>query len=346
MKILKYFFIGLAVLVLLLFIGSFILPGKMHTEVSKEITAEKDYVHALLNNPHYMEKWSPWYGLDTAATYEFFGPESGVGSGYSWKGNKKVGKGKYTILKSEPDVIETELDFGPMGKAIGTFKMEQAGENTKVIWMMDSNTEGMNFMMKRMAPYFSIMMKGAIKKDFTLGLENIELRIDSMIMDGLFAIMSSKIEISLVDVDAQHVLSIREITTYEEIGEKFETLYAEIGEVAGGYEMLAGPPFAFFHSYDDVGCDFEPAWAVIEATEGNERVRGWEWAAHKAVMTRYFGAYEDTEPTYDALQRYAEENGLTISGSPYEIYITDPTTEPDTSKWETDIYFPVTEPAM
>lgn len=346
MKILKYFFTGLAVLVLLLFIGSFFLPGKMHVEVSKEITVEKKYVHALLNNPHYMEKWSPWAGLDTAAKYDFFGPDSGVGAGYTWEGNKKVGKGKLTITKSEPNLIETELDFGPMGIAIADFKFEQAGENTNLTWTMDSNTEGMNFMMKRMAPYFNIFMKGAIISDYELGLDNIEARIDSMIMDGLFAVRGSWDKIAVVDVEAQHVLSIRETSTWDEISEKFASLYAEIGEVAGGYEMMSGHVLAFFHSYDDTGCDFEPAVTVIEETPGNDRVRGWEWAAHKAVMTRYFGAYENTQPAYEALQRYAEANGLTINGSPYEVYITDPMTEPDTSKWETDIYFPIADPSI
>ena len=38
---------------------------------------------------------------------------------------------------------------------------------------------------------------------------------------------------------------------------------------------------------------------------------------------------------------YIEENSLEVTGSPFEMYITDPMKEPDQSKWETKVYFPI-----
>ena len=33
----------------------------------------------------------------------------------------------------------------------------------------------------------------------------------------------------------------------------------------------------------------------------------------------------------------------TANGAPWEFYITDPTTEPDSSKWKTELFLPVAE---
>ena len=38
---------------------------------------------------------------------------------------------------------------------------------------------------------------------------------------------------------------------------------------------------------------------------------------------------------------YLKENNTQAAGAPWEEYVTDPKTEPDTAKWLTRIYFPV-----
>jgi len=39
--------------------------------------------------------------------------------------------------------------------------------------------------------------------------------------------------------------------------------------------------------------------------------------------------------------KFIEENEKEINGASWEVYITDPMSEPDTSKWVTQIYYPV-----
>ncbi|KKP85530.1 MAG: Transcriptional regulator, effector-binding domain/component, partial [candidate division CPR3 bacterium GW2011_GWE2_35_7] len=63
--------------------------------------------------------------------------------------------------------------------------------------------------------------------------------------------------------------------------------------------------------------------------------------AGKAVYVEYKGAYDKTYTAYMDLEAYVKEYNLTEAGGPWEVYITDPGTEPDTSKWITGIYFPV-----
>ena len=44
---------------------------------------------------------------------------------------------------------------------------------------------------------------------------------------------------------------------------------------------------------------------------------------------------------YEAMAEYVTDFGLVGDGGPMEEYVTDPMTEPDTAKWQTNIYFPV-----
>jgi effector-binding domain-containing protein len=73
-----------------------------------------------------------------------------------------------------------------------------------------------------------------------------------------------------------------------------------------------------------------PAKYKIMQTEGGKTV--------KAVHT---GAYEKLEATHNEINKYIEYKKLEISGAPWEVYVTDPGVEKDTTKWITEIYYPV-----
>jgi len=61
----------------------------------------------------------------------------------------------------------------------------------------------------------------------------------------------------------------------------------------------------------------------------------------KAIKIVYMGDYENMTKAYEDLGAYMTEKGLMPAGPSWEQYVTDPGTEKDTTKWETDIYFPV-----
>jgi effector-binding domain-containing protein len=66
-----------------------------------------------------------------------------------------------------------------------------------------------------------------------------------------------------------------------------------------------------------------------------------ELPASKTIMATHFGHYNTVKTTSDALLQYIEDNNIEITGSRFEIYITDPMQESDSRKWETRVYFPI-----
>ena len=66
-----------------------------------------------------------------------------------------------------------------------------------------------------------------------------------------------------------------------------------------------------------------------------------ELPACEAVYAKHFGSY-DSGNTHYAIEAYMKANEIDYSGAYiWEVYITDPMNEPDTAKWQTDIYYPV-----
>ena len=59
------------------------------------------------------------------------------------------------------------------------------------------------------------------------------------------------------------------------------------------------------------------------------------------ATTIHSGPYETLHEAYAALQSWMEGQGLAASGAPWETYITDPTTVPDSKDWKTEVSWPV-----
>ena len=107
-------------------------------------------------------------------------------------------------------------------------------------------------------------------------------------------------------------------------------------------EDIAGFPFAIHHPCKEEGYIFlECGLPVGQKLAGNEKIEYKEIPAGKHVVASHFGHFKTVQITYDAAQKYIEENNLEMDGIAFQMYVTDPMKEPDQSKWETKVYFPI-----
>jgi effector-binding domain-containing protein len=60
-----------------------------------------------------------------------------------------------------------------------------------------------------------------------------------------------------------------------------------------------------------------------------------------AVKAIHSGDYNNLKSTHDQVNQYIQFKKLQIVGAPWEVYVTDPTVEKDTTKWVTEVYYPV-----
>lgn len=114
-------------------------PDTFRVERSIVVNAPPERVHALVNDFHAWQAWSPWEKLDPALKRTFGGPASGVGATYAWEGDSKVGAGRMEITGSTPGAkVLIKLDFlKPIeGHHVTDFTFTPEGAGTRVNWLM------------------------------------------------------------------------------------------------------------------------------------------------------------------------------------------------------------------
>lgn len=348
MKILFNILKVIGVIVILVVGVSFLLPSEAHVERTITVKASPETVFALLNDFKKWGAWSPWEKIDTAMKKIYEGPETGVGSVYKWSSeNSKVGKGMQTITVSKPnEQVETELKMEGMGTSIAGFKLEKAGDSTKITWYLDKNVKSSAFLARIPGRYFNLMMDGMIGKDFEAGLQAIKTEAETLEASApatpKLSEEAAKYTVEEVDVAEMIVLvapskkmTENEVGPY--LGTQFPGLYAE----AGKNGLKPGMPAALYLTWDSTGTTVEPVVQVDKLPAKTGKYTARTQPATKALKVDYFGSYEKVGPAHEAINAYAAMNGKTITGAPWEVYVTDPGKEKDTAKWHTQIYYPV-----
>jgi polyketide cyclase/dehydrase/lipid transport protein len=123
-------------------------PDEFIVSRSGKISAPPAIVFAQVNDFHKWQAWSPWAKMDPACKNTYDGTSAGVGAGFAWDGNKKVGAGRITILESRSsDLIRIKLEFLKPFKATNTaeFTFKPEGNQTFVTWSMTGKN---NFFLK------------------------------------------------------------------------------------------------------------------------------------------------------------------------------------------------------
>ena len=117
-----------------------------------------------------------------------------------------------------------------------------------------------------------------------------------------------------------------------------------IGEVAAAMEAagveLAGPPFARY-----LACEprirAEVGFPVLRPAPDIGRVVAGRLPGGRVASVVHVGPYDGLAQTYGLLTRWLGELGLRTTGSMWEVYWSDPETDPDPETWRTEIFTPI-----
>jgi effector-binding domain-containing protein len=334
---LKKLLIAIAVLIVLLSIGSLFISNKYHIQRDIYIKAPASVVFDQINNLKNWNKWNTWLKMDPEMKITYNQIESGVGAQYQWTSkNKNVGNGSMTIVKSVTDkLVETELLFEGEGNAVNGFSIEPLKDSVKLSTYFDSDI-GWNPFYK----YMMLMFKGMMVDMTDNGLKAIK-----ELSESLPAKQPSTYNIEQTDITtAIPYLAVRSKTGMENISQELGKSYAMIMEEIKKQKLEMSKtyaPFAIYYQWENNQFEFDAGIALDKPGKSSGNITTGEFKPGKYLMLRYFGDYAGTEKAHKALQEYAKVNNLTISGAPAEFYITDPMMEKDTAKWETDIYYPI-----
>ncbi len=118
------------------------------------------------------------------------------------------------------------------------------------------------------------------------------------------------------------------------------TYGAIAGLLAAGRAAPAGPPFARFHMLGGGLFEVEAGFPVSSPIEPRGDVQPSKLPGGQFAVTVHVGPYDQMEPAYQALASWVADHGGKLAGDAWEVFFSDPATEPDPATWRTEIVQP------
>ena len=334
MRILKTIGIVLVSLIALLLIVAALSPKGFDVEKSTVIDASAE---AVFPHVQYFEKrdaWYPWGKDDPTNVTSIEGTDGTVGAISNWEG-ETTGKGSQTITAIEANKhIETELAFvEPYESVAETYmNVEAVDGGTKVSWGLSS---AMSFPFNAMLLFMD--PEAAVGADYEKGLAALKRIVEEE------AQHASSYEVKEVDLPVRYFLAIQEDVGMYEIEAHYTENLPKVAQACQKNKIeMAGMPCGIYYSQDMYGNTFDLAQAIPVSSKTN--LKGFtniEIPAGKALQVDYYGGYYGMADAHKAIDNYCKSKGITSKRPVIEQYITDPETEPDSSKWLTTIYYPI-----
>ncbi len=327
MKTLKIIIIIILVLVVLFFIIPLFLPAKVHVERSMAMKCPASEIFSQVNNLHGWTGWSPFQSSDTTMVVTYEGPEEGVNAVMRWT-SKTGGNGKMTIVESIPQsYIKAALDFMNNEKAQTEWKFQPSDTGTMVTWTMD-----MIDLPYPLGKYAVLAMPAMMNRTFDQGLAQLKKLCETLpFIEGL----------EVKAIESQPVLYIKDSASVNDLGRRIQEDYGKLmAYIAAHQVQMTGPPYSSWYSWDtSKPMVFDAGVPVAGPAAGEGPIIAGEIKAGKVICAPSYGSYDKTGALYTAMEKYMAIKKINAIGAPWEVYYTDPASEPDTSKWLTYIYF-------
>lgn len=143
-----------------------LLPRKVVVTRHADVNLSPEDVIDRVASTDGFQSFNPYCTTDPQLKITPFGPDAGVGSGFSFEG--KEGKGTQTVTDLSATSVTHLIDLGAMGKPVQTIEAKTTDTGTRVTWTVASDM-GFNPVFR----IFGLFMDRMLGKTYELGLKNI-----------------------------------------------------------------------------------------------------------------------------------------------------------------------------
>ena len=230
--------------------------------------------------------------------------------------------------------IASKIWFGDSQEsALVEWDLEQTDSGTLITW---SFTSGAKYPIERL---MLNLMKGGLRSSFEKGLVNLKTYLENNP-----PVLSELGEIERGKIAPMFALVTSAKGTMEEIGAKMEELYGILWEEMESQGLqMSGAAFSHYISFDEETGITEYLAGLPVASKGKDAgpVKSVSYREMEVIQALHSGPYDDLVNSYEKIMEYIATNQFTITGEAYEFYLNDPTLEPDITKYQTLIAFPL-----
>jgi len=326
-------------LVVIVGVLSLLAPNDFKVERTVSINAPASLVYSNISFFEKHQNWSPWNEKDPDLKYWIDGEDGKVGAIYNWEGDENVGVGEQelTALK-ENESVEMKIRFMTPYEVendawFNIVKGEESSLN--VSWGIAGS---MGFPMDIMMMVGIMDMDAQVGPDFEKGLINLKSICESEADQSA----TSNFPIELVKWEPHYMIAVRDTVNIAENGafmmENFPKLYENLGK-AGINPM--GPSCGLYFMWDEENNQTDMCVAA-QVSEGDAAPAGTsliELGESQAAVLTYTGPYSGLGNAHMSLANYMESSALEFKGPAVEEYLVDMSSEAESTKWVTKIYY-------
>jgi effector-binding domain-containing protein len=334
MKFLKWLLIIVLIIVALFLVIPLFFPATVEFSATKEIAVSP--AQAFVNIVTYTQriKWDPWLPVDPDAQWTVKARPDYVGSLYTWNG-KKVGTGQEKVDSVVfGKYIAANLRFGKdTAGSLVEWTFEPSGAGTLVTWSFKDKTK---------YPVERLMLniyKSGLKISFEKGLENLKTYLEAKP-----PVLSRIGNIERGMIAPMFTLVIKTRGTMQEMSQQIPKIYEKLfTEMYKQGLQVTGAPFCHYLTFDQASGISEYLTGIHVSGKGKNAgdIKAINYPAMDVIQAIHYGPYADLMNSYNKIMDYIAVNQIKITGESMEIYYTDPSLEPDVTKLQTLIAFPL-----
>lgn len=332
MKLFRRFILLLLCFILIFLSIGFLLPKKILVKRSINIAAKKTYIFNQINTIKNWEAWSTPLFPAQIHNVSFSGAISGPGSKMTWQSHvQELSTGSISIVNSYPsDSVIFVLDYKEKGSSLLKILIINELHTIKLVLYLETHL-GINPISRWIGLFSDEMIGNDLQSCLNLLKQEIE---KPKSYNGFI--------VNELEIPAQFIVSNRDTAVVSTISEKLKQLNSRISRFVKLRNLSpAGEPFIIYHSYSASGFDIEVCLPVLSSTISSKQVTFSEKPASKVVSVKFSGNNKDISKAYQALHDYVLENGLQITGPPWEQYSQTTDEKQEVGNLTTNIFFPV-----
>ncbi|MBN1541809.1 SRPBCC family protein [candidate division KSB1 bacterium] len=337
MKILKIIGIVLLVLIALFVVLGIVAPKHYSVERDTVIAAPQELVFKHIQYWRNWSGWSPWAERDSAMVVTIEGADGQEGALYQWVGDTKItGSG---VMVNTGVVSNERLDFHLKfiepytSESEGYLLVEKAGgDSSRVTWGM----KGTYGFAESVMMLFMNMDK-MLGPDFDHGLMLLKEKAET----EKAAIEKYGQMIQKINFPERTYAVVRKTVSLDNMQSFFANAFATLTQtIEKNRVRIMGAPSALYFSWDKSAWNSDVAAAIpVNRSFKAEGIEMISLPRRTAYKIDYYGPYSESGPAYSALEDHLKQQGLEFKEPVVEEYLTDPSTEPDSSKWLTRITY-------
>lgn len=143
-------------------------------------------------------------------------------------------------------------------------------------------------------------------------------------------------------IDPLPAAVVRAEVPMDELTGVFDRAIPEVMHVVAEQGLaLTGPPFGYYPRSPGATVEVAVGFPVSGPVVARGEVEPMELPGGRAVVGIHVGPFDSLASTYQDLLEWVAAEGLELAVGMWEVYLTDPSAEPDPSRWRTRIVWPL-----